>query len=84
MDVIQTYNSRYLSISGRHAKKCWIDRERCVETTYLLSRDQVSPSSRATKSSRSNVIALPHTITQMYPESEVCRLPQPTFSLPQP
>jgi len=30
--VIQTYNSRYLSIGGRHAKKCWTDRERGVET----------------------------------------------------
>jgi hypothetical protein len=50
---------------------------------YLAERSK-DPSSRATESSRSNVIALRHTIIQMYQESEVCRLPQPTFSLPQP
>ena len=50
---------------------------------YLAERAK-DPTSRATESSRSNVIALRHTITQMYRESEVCRLPQPTFSLPQP
>ena len=50
---------------------------------YLAERAK-DPSSQATKSSRSNVIALRHTITQMYGESEVCRLPQSTFSLPQP
>jgi hypothetical protein len=49
---------------------------------YLAERAK-DPSSRATESSRSNVIALRHTITQMYNESEICRLPQPAFSLPQ-
>jgi hypothetical protein len=48
---------------------------------YLAERAK-DPSSRATESSRSNVIALRHTITQMYRESEVGRLSQPTFSFP--
>ena len=47
---------------------------------YLSERAK-DPSSRATESSRNNVIALRHTITQMYGESEVGRLSQPTFSL---
>jgi hypothetical protein len=50
---------------------------------YLAERAK-DPSSRGTESSRSNLIALRHTITQMYGESEVCRLQQPTFSFPQP
>jgi hypothetical protein len=50
---------------------------------YFAERAK-DPSSLATESSRSNVIALRHTLTNMYSESEVCRLSQPTFSFPQP
>jgi len=34
-------DSRYLSIGGRHATKCWIDGDDVSKPTYLLSRDQV-------------------------------------------
>lgn len=34
------------------------------------------PNSHATESSRSNVIALRHTVKQMYGDAAVCRLPQ--------
>ena len=49
---------------------------RVEEQTKLLLRVYLAerandPSSRATESSRSNVIALRHTLTQMYRESEV-------------
>jgi hypothetical protein len=59
------------------------DQTKLLLKVYLAERAK-DPSSQATKSSRSNMIALRHTITQMYGESEVCRLPQSTFSLPQP
>jgi hypothetical protein len=40
------------------------------------------PSSRATESSRSNVIALRHSIRQIYGDAAILRLPEQTFSLP--
>jgi hypothetical protein len=40
------------------------------------------PRSQATESSRSNVIALRHTVQQIYGDAAVCRLPQHIFSLP--
>ena len=40
------------------------------------------PSSQATESSRSNVIALRHTVQQIYGDAAVSRLPQDIFSLP--
>ena len=40
------------------------------------------PSSRATEAARSNVIALRHTLTQLYGNAEVWRLPQSAFSFP--
>lgn len=57
------------------------DQTKLLLKLYLAERAK-DPSSRATESSRSNVIALRHTLTQMYKESEVCRLPQPTFFFP--
>ena len=41
------------------------------------------PSSQGTESSRSNVIALRHTVQQIYGDVAVSRLPQHIFSLPQ-
>jgi hypothetical protein len=41
-----------------------------------------NPSSQATESSRSNVIALRHTVHQIYGDAAVSRLPQHIFSLP--
>jgi hypothetical protein len=50
--------------------------------TIYQSELAKDPSSQGTESSRSNVIALRHTVQQIYGDAALSRLPQHIFSLP--